>query len=129
MPAVTISAASVPGLATGPVRLHARVAASKVAAAAALANRELRRSPLFLVSFYPRQLRPDKRPMNRTLFNFRGRFLAGCNLNTFGLTRFGLRDIRNSVVVGIHGVCDRIFDGRRGAEGRSVLWDFNSVRS
>lgn len=66
--------------------------------------------------------------MDRTLFNFRGRLLAGSHLNTFGLTRFGLRDIRSNVVVLVRCVCYRIFDERRGADGWSVLWDLNAVR-
>ena len=126
MPTIAVSATSVPGLAARSVRLHARVAASKVATAAALPNRELRRPPLFLVSLYPRELRADERPMDRALFNLRRRVLADCNLDAFGLNRFGLC-ILNAVVVDVRIVWNRISDESRRADGRSFLRDLDAV--
>ena len=67
---------AVTALAGGPVRFHPRFSPAEVAIAAALPNRELREPTLFLVSFYPRELRPDERPVNRALFQFDRRLTA-----------------------------------------------------
>ena len=49
------------------------IAAAEVAVAAALSNRELRQPALLLLTFDPRQLRADKRPMHGAFLDLRGR--------------------------------------------------------
>ena len=70
-------------MAAWPVRFHPRVSAAEMAIAAALPNRELRQASLFLLSFYPRELRPDERSMNRAFLQFDRRLTTGV---TIGVT-------------------------------------------
>jgi hypothetical protein len=102
-------------MAAWPVGFHPRVSAAEMAAvAAALPNRELRQTAFFLLSFYPRELRPNQRPMNWTFFQFDRRFSAGAGAHVRG----SCRDIIMIVhVVLVGGFRARIFDGRCDADG------------
>ena len=58
------------------MRFDAGIASAEMAVATALAYRELGEAPLFLLPFYPRELGPDERAMNGSLFEFHRRFAA-----------------------------------------------------
>jgi hypothetical protein len=97
-------------MAAGPVRLDPGVAAAEMAIAAPLPNREVREATLFLLTLYPRKLRPDERSMNRTFLQFDRRFNTAVATCVTAHVTIGVRDILSIVYVVFIGGFRRVFD-------------------